>query len=178
MKKKLAGLLALAMMTGGLVFPAEAAAATGETWVVASTSGVKVRKGAGSEATLGVLGLGSEITVTKTQKAGDTTWGYVSAAKAATGSWGTTTGGWVTLDPCCKGAPTKWVVTASSLNLRKKADVNSARLAQLPKDTKVTVTTIVKQGGYTWGAVAYAKAPNDEYFMREGWVALEYCKKG
>ena len=156
------------------------APATGETWVVASTSGVKVRKTSSPDGSvLGVLGLGSVITVTKQVRNGpDDLRGYVTSAKLGEGSWGQTDGGWCTLIYCVKGTPSKWVVTASvGLNLRRKADVNSAREALLPLNTQLTVTDIVKNGDYTWGRVAYAKAPDNEYWMDMGWVALEYCKK-
>ena len=149
----------------------------GETWVVASTSGVNVRKSsdAGSSI-LGAFGLGSVIRVTQKVRNGDDVRGYAACAKPGAGTWGKTEG-WVTLEPCCKGTPSNWVVTASSLNLRKSADAASKSLGLLPKNTQVTVTTIEKKESYTWGRVAYAHMPNDEWHMREGWVALEYCKK-
>jgi uncharacterized protein YgiM (DUF1202 family) len=148
----------------------------GAPYVVASTSGVKVRGGPGTDtAWLGALGLGSVAYVSK--KSADGKWGYVTSAKTTTDSWGKTSEGWIPLEFCCKGAPSKWVVTANTLNIRKSADVNSARVGQLPKDTRVTVTSIVKSGGYTWGFAAYAKDPNDVYYMSEGWVALEYCRE-
>jgi len=153
------------------------APAAGETWVVASTSGVSVRKTADpGSGVLGALGLGSEITVTQQVRSGEDFRGYVSASKPGEGTWGKTEG-WVNLLPCCKGTPSKWVVTASSLNVRREPDANSARINSLPTNTKVTVTTIKKGGDYTWGFVAYAKKPNNEYHMRDGWVALEHCKK-
>ena len=166
-------ILALVLLAG-LAVPA---AAANETWVVASTSGVNLRKSATTgSSVLGVLALGSTITVSKKAQGGGVSWGYVSSAKPAKGSWGKSSGGWVSLDPCMQGSPTKWTAQ-NSLNLRGKADAKSSRLALLPKNTTVVVTTIVKQGGYTWGRVAYAKAPNNEYWMRMGWVALDYCKK-
>ena len=138
--------------------------ATGENWVVASTSGVNVRKGAGTNhAIVGSLALGAAANVTKVSE--DSQWGYVPAS-----------GGWIWLEPCCKGAPSSWVVTASSLNLRGKADETSKSLAMLPKNTRVTVTAIAKKN-FTWGQVAYAQKPDGEWHMREGWVALDYCKK-
>lgn len=147
-----------------------------EPYVVASTSGVKGRKGPGTNTDeMGFLGLGSVAHITEKSKDGK--WGYVSAAVPDGDCWGESRGMWIYLDYCVKGLPTKWVVTASSLNLRKKADETSPSLAKLPKDTGVTVTTMEKKGNYTWGRVAWAKAPNDEYWMREGYVALEYCKK-
>jgi len=159
----------------------KAGAAAGETWVVASTSGVNMRKSAdASSSVLGVLGLGSVIVVSKQVRNGEDVRGYVSSAKPGEGSWGKTDGGWVNLSPCCKGSPTKWVVAtnSSNLNLRKKADVNSSIMGKLPKGTSLTVTTIEKKSDYTWGFVAYAYSKDrNEYWMREGWVALEYCKK-
>jgi len=151
------------------------AANKGEPFVVASTSGVSTRKGPGTGyAKLGALGIGSVATVTKRQGQ----WGYVSAAQPGDGTWGTTIGVWINLEPCVPGLPTRWVVTTpSTLNLREKADAASRSLAKLPKDTKLTVTAIEKKSDYTWGFVAYAKDPSDVWYMREGWVALEYCKQ-
>ena len=147
----------------------------GEPWVVSSTSGVKLRKGPGSDEQIGALGLGATVYVTKQSEDGK--WGWVASSEGGSGSWGKTSGGWINLEPCCKGIPSKWAVTASSLNLRQKADVASKSLALLPKNTQLTVTTQKKNGDYTWGFVAYAQKPNDEWHMREGWVALEHCKK-
>ena len=181
MKKFLLRLGAVAValvLMAVLASPALAAAKT-VTWVVASTSGVNLRKTASASGkVLGALGLGSTIEVSKTSKDkwGDT-WGYVESSKKATGSWGTIKGGWVNLAPCCKGTPSKWTTTAK-VNIRKSADATSKSMGLLPKNSKLTVTTIKKAGGYTWGFVAYAKDPGDIYYMREGWVALEYCKKG
>jgi len=147
-----------------------------EPYVVASTSGVKTRKGPGTNyAQTGALGLGSVAHITK--KSPDGEWGYASAAELGDGSWGTTGGIWINLEPCVKGIPTKWVVTATTLNLRKNADENSQSMAKLPKDTKLTVTTIEKKKDYTWGFVAYAKDPSNVWYMSEGWAALEYCAK-
>ena len=148
-----------------------------EPYVVASTSGVKARKGSGTNTDeMGFLGMGSVAHITK--KSPDGKWGYVAAVSLDGDSWGETSGVWIYLDYCVKGLPTKWVVTASSsLNLRKSADANSQSLAKLPKDMSLTITTIEKKNGYTWGRVAWAKAPSDEYWMREGWVALEYCRE-
>jgi len=147
-----------------------------EPYVVASTSGVKLREGAGTNTyELGFLGMGTVAHVTEKSKDGK--WGYVAAVNLDGDSYGVTTGGWIWLDYCVKGLPTKWIVTADVLNLRKSADANSQSLAKLPKDTGLTITTIEKKNGYTWGRVAWAKAPSDEYWMREGYVALEYCKK-
>jgi len=148
-----------------------------EPYVVASTSGVRARKGAGTNTDeMGFLGLGSVAHITA--KSQDGKWGYVSAAVVDGDSWGESSGVWIYLDYCVKGLPTKWVVTASvGLNLRKSADANSQSLALLPKDTGLTVTTMEKKNGYTWGRVAWARKPNDEWHMREGYVALEYCKK-
>jgi len=155
----------------------KSAANKGEPWVVASTSGVSTRKGPGTGyAKLGALGLGSVATITK--KSSDGKWGLVCAAQPGDGTWGTTSGVWINLEPCVPGTPTKWVVTTpSSLNLREKADVSSRSLAKLPKDTSLTVTTIEKKSDFTWGFVAFAKDPSDVWYMREGWAALDYCKK-
>jgi len=153
-------------------------ASKGEPYVVASTSGVKTRKGPGTGHTqLGALGLGSVVSITKISPDGE--WGYAASAQLGDGSWGTTSGVWINLEPCVKGTPTKWVVTTSSgLNLRANADVGSTRQAVLPKDTSLTVTTIEKKGDYTWGFVAYAYSKErNEYWMSEGWVALDYCKQ-
>jgi len=151
----------------------------GEPYVIASTSGVKTRKGPGTDhAQLGALGLGSVATITK--KSPDGAWGYVSAVQPGDGSWGTTSDVWITLEPCVQGTPTKWISAtgASNLNLRKNADANSAIMGKLPNNTSLTVTAIEKKGGYTWGFVAYAYSKErNEYWMSEGWVALEYCKK-
>jgi len=148
-----------------------------EPYVVASTSGVKMREGASTSTyELGFLGMGSVAHVTEKSKDGK--WGYVSAVKLDGDSYGVTTGGWIWLDYCVKGLPSKWVITTSSnLNLREKADATSKSLALLPTGTELTITMIEKKNGYTWGRVAWAKAPSDEYWMREGYVALEYCKK-
>jgi len=148
-----------------------------EPYVVASTSGVKLRKGAGTNTDeMGFLGMGSVAHVT--EKSQDGKWGYVAAVKLDGDCWGDGDGGWIWLDYCVKGRPSKWVVTTSSnLILREKADANSKSLALLPTGTELTIGTIEKKNGYTWGRVAWAKKPTDEYFMREGYVALEYCKK-
>jgi len=151
-----------------------------ETWVVASTSGVNVRKSVDpTSSILGALGLGSVIEVSKEVRNGDDHRGYATCTKPGDGTWGKTEG-WVNLVPCCKGTPSKWVVatSGSNLNIRKNADVNSSIMGKLPNGTKLTVTEIKKNGDYTWGFVAYAYSKaNNEYWMREGWVALEYCKK-
>jgi len=149
-----------------------------EPYVVASTSGVSARQGPTGMKTdeMGFLGMGSVAHIT--QKSQDGKWGYVAAADLHGDSRGTTTGVWVYLGYCVKGLPTKWVVTTSSnLNLREKADASSRSLTLLPTGTELTITTIEKKNGYTWGRVAWAKQPNDEYWMREGYVALDYCKK-
>jgi hypothetical protein len=148
-----------------------------EPYVVSSTSGVKARKGPGTNTDeMGFLGLGSVAHITEKSKDGK--WGYVGAAVVDGDSWGESSGVWIYLDYCVPGLPSKWVVTAGvGLHLRKKADTTSQSLALLPKDTGVTVTMIEKKNGYTWGRVAWAKKPDDEWHMREGYVALEYCKK-
>ena len=148
-----------------------------EPYVVSSTSGVKLRKGPGTNTDeLGFLGMGSVAHVTEKSKDGK--WGYVSAVNLDGDCWGEGSGGWIWLDYCVKGLPSRWVVTTSSnLNLREKMDPASKSLAKLPKDTALTITTIEKKNGYTWGRVAWAQEPSEVYHMREGYVALEYCKK-
>jgi len=156
----------------------DAHANAGEPYIIASTSGVKTRKGPGTDyAQLGALGLGSVATITK--KSPDGEWGYAAAAQLGDGSWGTTSDVWINLDPCVKGTPTKWVSAtgSSNLNVRKAADVNAPIWGKLPNGTSMTVAAIEKNGDYTWGFVAYAKEPGGTYHMREGWAALEYCKK-
>ena len=153
------------------------AISVGEPYVVATTSKVNARSGPGSDyENVGALGTGSVVYVTK--KSDNGKWGYVAASRpAGEETWGETSACWVSLSYCVAGSPSRWLTTAGSLHLRKDADVNSCSLAKLPKGTQVTVTEMVKQGGYTWGRVAYAKDPGDEWYMREGWVALEYCVK-
>ncbi|MDR1734891.1 MAG: hypothetical protein LBR73_08450 [Oscillospiraceae bacterium] len=159
--------------------------AKSEVYTVASTSGVAVRSGPGqSYKSLGAIGIGAAITVseTKTDTYGST-WGYVSKTSKVSGSWGKTSGGWVNLAPCPKGAPVKYTVTvAGGLWLRTGASAASKKIVLLPKGTVLTVSSTKKAGGYTWGFVAYTKIWNtydgyEEWFMREGYAALDYCKK-
>jgi len=171
--KKLLALLLVLMLAFSLAMPAEAA---DETWVVCSTSGINLRNSASTSSNvLGVFGLGSVVVISRKTQAGGLTWGYVTSAMPGIGSWGKSSGGWLCLDYCMKGNPTNWVAQ-SNINLRSRADVNSTRLALLPKGTMIVVTETVKKGGNTWGRVAYAKSSNNEYWMRNGWVALDHCK--
>jgi SH3-like domain-containing protein len=137
-------------------------------FVVASTSGVRVRSGPGTNhPQVGSVRLGAVVQITRLSSCGQ--WGYIPPSRPIEG--------WIFLDPLVPGNPTNWVVNVNSLNLRQRADVNSGVIARLPRNTQVTVTDTVKRGGFTWGRVAYARMPNNEWYMRMGWVALDHCRR-
>ena len=59
-------------------------------------------------------------------------------------------------------------VDASILNMRERANTsNSAIVDTISRGTKVTVTAIYENGGYTWGHIVYNG--------KKGWIALDYC---
>ena len=122
---------------------------------VTATSGVNIRKGAGTNYSIvGAIPYGAVITVT--QKSGN--WGKTTYN-------GTT--GWVCLDYCELTIPLpRYRVSASSgVNMRSGAGTSYSIVSAIPYGTVITVT----QTSGNWGKTTYNG--------KTGWVCLDYCTK-
>ena len=120
---------------------------------VTSDDGLNVRKSANtSSAIVTALPKGTTVEISKESNG----WGYVADKK-----------GWIYLQYTSKvtaAASTSYKakVTADVLNVRKGAGTNYAIVAQLKKNTQVTISKI----SGNWG-----------YISNKGWVCLDYIKK-
>lgn len=172
--------LALVLVTVLSVFSITASAASYSTgtYCVSSSSGINVRKGAGTGySKVGAASKGVTFTVSKVNGS----WGYTSSIKCTNG----TRAGWVSLDYCSKkstsannssSSSTKYTTGSytinsnSGVNVRKGAGTSYSKVGAAARGTTFNVSKV----SGSWGYTSSIKCTNG---TRAGWVSLDYCVK-
>ncbi|MCD7726729.1 MAG: SH3 domain-containing protein [Ruminococcus sp.] len=152
----------ISMFSTTVVSTSAASYSTG-TYTVSSSSGINVRKGAGtSYSIVGAAKKGVSFTVTKIS--GE--WGYTSSIKCTNG----TKSGWVSLKYCSVtySTGTYSVSSSSGINVRKGASTSYSIVGAAKKGVSFSVTKISGEWGYT----SSIKCTNG---TKSGWVSLKYC---
>ncbi|WP_158582395.1 SH3 domain-containing protein [Rummeliibacillus sp. POC4] len=134
-----------------------------------TTENVKFRQSAGLNGKLlFVLKKGNKVKVTSTKKVGGIYWAKIQWQDHV---------GWIAKDylklyqePKSSTTNVKETVsTTANVNLRKSASTKTAKLATIPKGTKLTVSKITTSNNMKWAYVSYNG--------KKGWVSYSYLKK-
>ncbi|MBQ8767729.1 MAG: SH3 domain-containing protein, partial [Clostridia bacterium] len=176
-KKIIAITLVIITIFSAMTITVSAASYSTGTYCVSSSSGINVRKGAGTGySKVGAASKGITFTVSKVNGS----WGYTSSIKCTNG----TKAGWVSLDYCSKkstsanntSSASKYTTGSytinsnSGVNVRKGAGTGYSKVGAAARGTTFNVSKV----SGAWGYSSSIKCTNG---TRAGWVSLDYCVK-